>query len=162
MIGRLYKIVSTADKSFYIGSTRQSLAMRLKNHRSKSKDPVRQKTPLYVYFNRVGWIHAQIELLSELEDVSDADLLGMEKAEICAAIADPNCLNKATPLRTAEDKKQMDKEYGKLRRARKGDEERARVRQWRLDNPEKYADQCRRANERAKEKRAAQKNNLTN
>lgn len=161
MIGRLYKIVSTTDDSFYIGSTRQSLAMRLKNHRSKSKDPVRQKTPLYVYFNRVGWIHARIELLSELEDVSDADLLGMEKAEICAVISDPNCLNKATPLRTSEEKKQRDSEYGKLRRAIKRDDERARVKQWRLDNPEKRKEQVRRANECAKEKKSGQKNNLT-
>lgn len=157
MIGRLYKIVSTTDDSFYIGSTRQSLAMRLKNHRSKSKDPARQKTPLYVYFNRVGWIHARIELLSELEDVSDADLLGMEKAEICAVIADPNCLNKATPLRTPEDKKQRDSEYGKIWRQANQDREREKVKQWRLDNPEKYAEQCRRAKERVKEKRAAQK-----
>jgi hypothetical protein len=161
MIGRLYKISSTVDESFYIGSTRQSLAMRLKNHRSKSKDPVRQKTPLYVYFNRVGWAHARIELLAEVDIITDLDLLGMEKAEISGVLTDPHCLNKATPLRTPEDKKQRDKEYGKLRRTTKGGDERARVKQWRLDNPEKYAEQCRRAKERAIEKRAAQKNNLT-
>lgn len=157
MIGRLYKIASTIDDSFYIGSTRQSLAMRLKNHRSKSKDPVRQKTPLYVYFNKVGWNHAQIELLCELEDISDIDLLRIEKAEICAAIADPKCLNKATPLRTPEDKKQSDKEYAKIWRQENKDKDREKVKNWRLNNPEKYAEQVRRANERAKEKRASQK-----
>lgn len=157
MIGRIYKIVSATDDSFYIGSTRQSLVMRLKNHRSKSKDPVRQKTPLYVYFNRVGWVHARIELLSELENVSDTDLLEMEKAEISAAIADPNCLNKATPLRTPEEKKQRDREYGKIWRQANQDKDREKVKQWRLDNPDKYAEQCRRANERAKERRVAQK-----
>jgi hypothetical protein len=161
MIGRIYKIQSTLDNSFYIGSTRQTLAMRLKNHRSKSKDPVRQKTPLYIYFNRVGWEYARIELLAEVEDISDNELLGIERAEITGVITDPNCLNKATPLRTPEEKRQRDKEYGKVRRILKGDEERTRVKQWRLDNPEKYAEQRRRANERAKEKRSAQKNNLT-
>jgi len=161
MIGRLYKIQSTIDNSFYIGSTRQTLAMRLKNHRSKSKDPVRQNTPLYIYFNRVGWEHAQIELLAEVENITDTELLGIERAEITGALTDPNCLNKATPLRTPEEKKQRDKEYGRIRREIKGDEERARVKQWRIDNPEKYIEQCRRANERAKEKRSAQKNNLT-
>jgi len=160
MIGRLYKIQSTLDNSFYIGSTRQSLTMRLKNHRSKSKDPIRQNTPLYIYFNRVGWTHAQIELLAELENITDTELLGIEKAEITGALTDPNCLNKATPLRTPEDKKERDKEYGKVRREMKGDEERARVKKWRIDNPEKYAEQCRRANERNREMRTAKKNNL--
>ena len=157
MIGRLYKISSTVDESFYIGSTRQSLAMRLKNHRSKSKDPVRQKTPLYVYFNRVGWVHARIELLAEVDIITDLDLLGMEKAEISGVVTDPRCLNKATPLRTPEDKKERDKEYSKVYHQDHRDHNREKIRQWRLDNPEKYAEQCRRAKERAREKRAGQK-----
>jgi hypothetical protein len=160
MIGRLYKIRSVLDDSFYIGSTRQSLTMRLKNHRSKSKDPVRQKTPLYVYFNRIGWINARIELLGEFENITNIELLEIEKAEINGALIDPNCLNKATPLRTPEEKKQRDKEYGKVYLQEHLDHIREKTRQWRLDNPEKYAEQRRRANERGKEKRSAQKNNL--
>ena len=161
MIGRLYKIRSALDDSFYIGSTRQSLTMRLKNHRSKSKDPVRQKTPLYIYFNRIGWINARIELLGEFENITNIELLEIEKAEITASLSDSNCLNKATPLRTPEEKKQRDKEYGKVYLQEHLDHIREKTRQWRLDNPEKYAEQRRRANEREKEKRSAQKNNLT-
>lgn len=157
MIGRLYKIESNVDGCFYIGSTRQDLKNRLKNHKSKSKDPIRQKTPLYVYFNRVGWEHAEIQLLAELESISDIELLELEKAEILNVINDEQCLNKSRPIRTSDEKKERDREYGKVRRRDNREAELQRVRQWRLDNPEKYADQCRRANERVKERRVAKK-----
>jgi GIY-YIG catalytic domain len=153
MIGRLYAIQSTEDDSFYIGSTRQTLQMRLKNHRSKSKDPLRQKTPLYVYFNRVGWSRARIILLAEFEDISDSELRALETSEIENVIKNSNCLNKAVPIQTIEYKKQADKEYGKVRRQEKKEEERERVKQWRIANPEKYAEQCRRYREKARLKK---------
>jgi len=127
--------------------------MRLKNHRSKSKDPLRQKTPLYVYFNRVGWSSARIILLAEFEDISDYELRALETSEIENVIKNPNCLNKAIPIQTIEYKKQADKEYGKVRRQEKKEDERERVKQWRIANPEKYAEQCRRYREKARLKK---------
>jgi NAD+--asparagine ADP-ribosyltransferase len=102
-------------------------------------------------------VHARIELLAEVDIITDLDLLGMEKAEISGVVTDPRCLNKATPLRTPEDKKERDKEYSKVYHQDHRDHNREKIRQWRLDNPEKYAEQCRRAKERAREKRAGQK-----
>jgi len=81
----------------------------------------------------------------------------MEKAEISGVLTDPRCLNKAMPLRTPEDKKERDKEYSKVYHQEHRDHNREKTRQWRLDNPEKFAEQRRRANERAREKRDAQK-----
>jgi GIY-YIG catalytic domain len=155
MIGRLYKIESNVDGCFYIGSTRQELRTRLKNHKSKSKDPDRQQTPLYVYFNRVGWEHAEIQLLAEFDSIADSELLELEKIEILTVINDEHCLNKSRPIRTPDEKKQQDREHAKVRRRDNRDAELQRVKQWRIDNPEKYTEQCRRASERAKEKRAA-------
>ena len=51
-------------------------------------------------------------------------------------------------------------EYSKMYHEEHRDHIREKIKQWRLDNPDKYVEQCRRANERAKERRAAQKNNL--
>jgi hypothetical protein len=114
-------------------------------------------SPVYTHFRAVGWKTAEMTLLHELTVENKTQLLELEKTEILKYIDDELCLNHNRPIRTPEEKKQQDIDYGKLRRATKGDAERARVKQWRLDNPEKYAEQCRRANERAREKRAGQK-----
>jgi hypothetical protein len=136
------------------------LKNRLKNHKSKSKDPIRQKTPLYVYFNRVGWEHAEIQLLAEFDSIPDSELLALEKAEILNVINDEQCLNKSRPMRTSDEKKERDKEYGKVRRRDNREDEIQRVKQWRIDNPEKYTEQRRRYRENVKE-RAKEKNNLS-
>jgi hypothetical protein len=100
-------------------------------------------------------------LICECEVNSKVELLTLEKDEILKYIGQENCLNHNRPLRTPEEKKQRDKEYGKVYLQEHLDHIREKTRQWRLDNPEKYAEQRRRANERGKEKRSAQKNNLT-
>jgi hypothetical protein len=128
------------------------LKNRLKNHKSKSKDLIRQKTPLYVYFNRVGWEHAEIQLLAEFDSISDSELLALEKAEILNVINDEQCLNKSRPMITSDEKKKRDREYGKVRRRDNKEDEIQRVKQWRIDNPEKYTEQRRRYRENVKER----------
>jgi hypothetical protein len=95
--------------------------------------------------------------LHELTVEGKTQLLELEKTEILKHLGNELCLNHNRPIRTTDEKKQQNIDYGKLRRATKSSEERARVRQWRIDNPEKRKEQVRRANERAKERRAAQK-----
>ena len=157
MIGRVYLLRCTETSKFYIGSTIHTLTYRLKKHRSTSKEDGKMNSPVYTHFRAVGWKTAEMTLLHELTVENKTQLLELEKTEILKYIDDELCLNHNRPIRTPEEKKQQDIDYGKLRRATKGDAERARVKQWRLDNPEKYAEQCRRANERAREKRAGQK-----
>ena len=154
MIGRIYRIESNLDDGkFYIGSTTQSLAMRLKNHRSKSKDPLRQKTPLYRHFNTIGWEHASIILLYEIEDTTKEVILDHEKEYIQASLADDKCLNKATPLITEEEKKEKDRQYGAKWREENKERDAERVRKWRAENPEKRKAQT--ARYRAKTKDAS-------
>jgi len=47
----------------------------------------------------------------------------------------------------------MDKQYSKSRRDQYPQEERERVKQWRLKNPEKYAEQVKRSVQKQREKR---------
>lgn len=138
MIGRVYRIESDLDDcKFYIGSTTQTLAMRLKNHRSKSKDPTRQKTPLYVHFNTIGWDHAHITLVCEVEDDANNSLLVREKEYIQASITDDRCLNRAVPILTEDEKRERDREYGIKWRQENKAQSAERVRKWREENPEK-------------------------
>ena len=146
MIGRIYRI--TGGDKFYIGSTTQDLKKRLKNHRSKSKEISRQNTPLYNHFNSIGWEHAEITIIQELE-ISDRKELSLKEDELIREnIDDENCLNKARVKITREERQVRDSIYGKKRRELCKDEERQRVKNWRLMNPDKRKEQTRRYRER--------------
>jgi hypothetical protein len=157
MIGRVYRLQCIETSKFYIGSTIHTLNYRLKKHRSTSKEQDKMNSPLYTHFRSVGWDKAEMVLIIECEIDSKTNLLTLERNEILKYIGQEKCLNHNRPLRTEEDRKQWDKEYGKVRREMKRDEERTRVKQWRLDNPEKYAEQRRRECQRQKEIRDSKK-----
>jgi Uri superfamily endonuclease len=142
MIGRLYRI--DGGGKFYIGSTTQELKKRLKNHRSKSKETHRQLTPLYLHFNNIGWAAATITLIEEIEILNRVELLGMEDILVRNSLNDPNCLNKTCVIVTPEQKREQDREYGKIRRESQKERERERVRIWRQNNPEKWREQTKR------------------
>jgi Uri superfamily endonuclease len=148
MIGRIYRI-SGGDK-FYIGSTTQSLQMRLKNHRSKSKEGARKNTPLYKHFNEIGWSQSAIELIEERMFEDKQKMFECEKHHILTHIQNIGCLNVCSPIITKEDKKLKDREYGKNRRQENKESERIRVSEWRKNNPDKYAAQVRRSVEQQK------------
>lgn len=151
MIGRIYRL-SGGDK-FYIGSTTQTLRLRLKNHRSKSKEDRRKNTPIYKHFNEIGWDKATIEIMCELEFADKHAMFEYERQEIEKYINDVNCLNCIKPIIALEEKKQRDKEYGKKRRTEQKEKERQRVAVWRANNPEKYAAQVRRSVEKQRAKK---------
>lgn len=146
MIGRIYRI-DGGDK-FYIGSTTQNLKTRLKNHKSKSKEISRQKTPLYIHFNLIGWEHAKITSIQELE-IRDRKQLSLKEDEIIREnIDNEQCLNKARVNITEEERKVRDSFYGKKRREKYKDEEKQRVKTWRMLNPEKWKEQTLRYRQR--------------
>jgi hypothetical protein len=150
MIGRIYRIESDIEGKFYIGSTTQTLARRINNHRSKSKEECRKKTPLYAHFNECGWEHASIQLICEQSDVTPDQLLRLEKEEIMKYTSNPLCLNKSIPVQTLEEKKAADKEYSRLYREKDKQAHRDRLNQWRLDNPDKWKEQTKRYREKKK------------
>jgi hypothetical protein len=142
MIGRLYRI--DGGGKFYIGSTTQELKKRLKNHRSKSKENHRKTTPLYEHFNTIGWVTATITLIKEVVILNRLELLGIEDILVRNSLNDPNCLNKICVIVTPEQKREQDREYGKIRRESQKERERERVRIWRQNNPEKWREQTKR------------------
>ena len=77
MSGRIYKIEH--DGKVYIGSTRTTLQKRLDWHRNKSINPICTHRPMYAYFNSIGWDHATISSLKEIESASDDELLWHER-----------------------------------------------------------------------------------
>lgn len=144
----LYKLECMATSKFYIGSTTCTLAIRLKKHRASSKETRKQNSPLYTHFREVGWTNARMSILTEVDVESRRDLLALERAEILRHLGSPLCLNRNRPIISHDEKKESDAVYGKKRRAENKDTERQRVAEWRKRNPEKYAEQCRRSNER--------------
>lgn len=158
----LYKLECVMTSKFYIGSTIHTLKYRLKKHRATSKEPDKQNSPLYTHFREVGWINARMSVLTEVEVETRRDLLALERAEILRHLGSPLCLNHNRPIISRDEKKESDAEYGKKRRAENKDAERQRVIEWRLRNPEKYAEQIRRSVEQQREKRrlAREQNNL--
>ena len=153
MKARIYKLQCCLTSKFYIGSTIHTLAYRLKKHRNTCKDPRRNTSPLYTHFREVGWENAEMTTIVEVEVESRRELLELEKAEILTHIGQPLCLNHNRPVITRDEKKALDVEYGKKRRANKKNEERNRVAEWRKNNPEKYAAQVRRSVEQQRKKR---------
>ena len=146
MIGRVYRIEGCGK--FYIGSTTQNLKTRLKNHKSKSKETSRQKTPLYMHFNLIGWEHARITSIQELE-ITDRKQLSLKEDEVIREnIDNEHCLNKARVKITEEERKVRDSLYGKKRREKCKNEEKERVKTWRMLNPEKWKEQTLRYRQR--------------
>ena len=154
----IYRLECLLTSKFYIGSTIHTLAYRLKKHRSTSKEPDKQNSPLYTHFREVGWEHARMSILTEVEIESRRDLLAIERAEILRHLGSPLCLNHNRPVITREEKKESDADYGKKRRAENKDDERQRVAEWRRNNPEKRAEQVRRSLEHQRQKRLQMKN----
>lgn len=154
----LYKLECLLTSKFYIGSTIHTLPYRLKKHRSTSKEPDKQNSPLYTHFREVGWEHARMSILIEVDVESRRDLLAIERAEILRHLGSSLCLNHNRPIITREEKKESDADYGKKRRTENKDDERQRVTEWRRNNPEKRAEQVRRSLEQQRQKRLQMKN----
>ena len=139
MQGRVYRIQSTIDGCFYIGSTRLSLEKRLSEHRICRNRRTHQGIPVYAYFNLKGWENAEITLIREFETITDEELLWEERREIEGAreAHDVRCLNKNRPIITdAELKEQVRVNNQKWHQANK-EHTAAALREWRCANPEK-------------------------
>lgn len=152
MSGLVYRLTSRCDGYFYIGSTMNTLANRMKRHKALLSDPVRCRSPVYTHFNDVGWENnAVIEQVEEFVGITRTELRQREMDELMKVVDDPMCLNRNRPIRTNEDKKESDKEYGRIYRERTKEHQRERIRKWRAENPEKWKAQTARYRAKAKE-----------
>jgi hypothetical protein len=129
----------------------KSLDNRMKHHKALLKDPVRCRSPVYTHFNTVGWDNnAEIELIQQYANVARDQLRQYEKDELMKVVDNPLCLNRNRPLRTLEEKKATDREYGRIYREQNKDQHRERLNQWRLSNPDKWREQTKRYREKKK------------
>jgi hypothetical protein len=77
-------------------------------------------------------------------------LFDLECKYIRDLLIDDKCLNINRPVRTIEEKKEQDRQFGKKIRSERPDHERERVAEWRRKNPEKYRAQVERFLEKQK------------
>jgi hypothetical protein len=107
---------------------------------------------VYTHFNDVGWENnAVIEQVEEFVGITRTELRQREMDELMKVVDDPMCLNRNRPIRTNEDKKESDKEYGRIYRERTKEHQRERIRKWRAENSEKWKAQTARYRAKAKE-----------
>ena len=124
----------------------------MKHHKALLSDPVRCRSPVYTHFNDVGWENnAVIEQVEEFVGITRTELRQREMDELMKVVDDPMCLNRNRPIRTNEDKKESDKEYGRIYRERTKEHQRERIRKWRAENSEKWKAQTARYRAKAKE-----------
>ena len=97
-VGRVYKLVSTNGLA-YIGSTKQSLATRLREHKCKSKS--KQYSSILLFENNSNVV---IELLEEHKDILKTDLQKRERFYIESI----TCVNEILPTRTHKEYKDTD------------------------------------------------------
>jgi len=146
MQGRVYRIQSTIDGCFYIGSTRLSLEKRLSEHRICRNRRTHQAIPVYAYFNLKGWENAEITLIREFETITDEELLWEERREIEGAreAHDVRCLNKNRPIITDEELKDQVRVNNQRWHQANKEHVAATLRAWRRANPEKVKEQRKR------------------
>ena len=73
---KVYKIINDLDEKIYVGSTTQSLAKRLGNHKVKARrNPERT---VYAHLNVIGWERVRIILIENV-NCQDAEQLRMRE-----------------------------------------------------------------------------------
>ena len=105
---KIYKIIDTKDKFFYIGSTTHLLSVRLKSHINKSR--IDRNRPFYKYFLKVGWENAKIILIEEHHFENRYQQLKEEDNMIQLYKNDPLCLNSCRPF-TGMTRQEYNKKY---------------------------------------------------
>jgi len=107
--GKIYVITSKIDRTIkYVGSTCNSLSMRLAHHRGASKLDKNKNFKIYQYFNENSWTNAEISLLEACPCKSKNELL-MKEREFKDKL-NPS-LNMVNPYTTDDEKKIQIKQY---------------------------------------------------
>ena len=79
--GRVYKVTNTIDDLIYVGSTTQTLAQRMTEHRNKAKNGKLKR--LYDHMRNVGIPNFKVFLLEQTGPVTREGLLALENKYIC-------------------------------------------------------------------------------
>jgi hypothetical protein len=108
--GKIYSIRSHQTDEIYIGSTTQSLSVRMAEHRRNYKKYLNGKNNYFTSFKILEFDDAYIELIEEFPCVSKMHL---EKREGEVIRKMENCVNRRIAGRTRKEYKQDNKEHFK-------------------------------------------------
>ena len=89
------------DEYYYIGSTKNELRCRLRDHKSASKKQIERK--VYKHINEIGWDNVKIQLIENYPCDSIEELHLKENEYICSMRGDDHCLNMKASTYTEED-----------------------------------------------------------
>lgn len=102
---KIYRLINDIDNEFYIGSTCEKLARRKSKH--KTKATTHQHRRVYSHLNEVGWDNVHIVLIEEYPCENIEQLQARERYWIEQL---KPTLNKAIPLRTGQEWREVNKE----------------------------------------------------
>ena len=97
--GKIYKLTSSVDNYFYIGSTTRTLQLRFQEHKYASKSG---RIKAYTHFNTIGWDNIKITLIASVTCLSNLELKQKEAEFIFAERENTFCLNKGIPCITKQ------------------------------------------------------------
>ena len=99
IIGRIYKISSLTDMTFYYGSTTKSILHRYDQHRNLYSDIYSDRSSkFYSHYDAIGWDKTHIRLIEEVSVRDKLELKIIEAKYILSHISNPNCLNTNIPI----------------------------------------------------------------
>ena len=106
--GKIYRLINSVDKEEYIGSTCNSLAKRVYNHKDKAKRCPDRK--VYKHLERIGWDNVSIILI---EEYACENKMQLERRERHWIETRKPTLNTAIPTRTRKEYNKDTKEKKK-------------------------------------------------
>ena len=106
---KVYKLITTVDDTFYIGSTCSSLSKRLNGHKKNAKKEKNKDTRVYEHLNKIGFENVKIILINEFVLENGEQLRREENNYIEMYKNDPNCLNSIRAFRSIEEKREYDR-----------------------------------------------------
>jgi hypothetical protein len=93
--GRIYKISSYYDSTFYYGSTIRPLEYRYNQHKYIYSN---RSSKLYSHYDNIGWDKTRIQLIEEVNVHDKLELRIIESKYILSHISNPKCLNTNIPI----------------------------------------------------------------
>jgi hypothetical protein len=93
--GRIYKISSQIDMTFYYGSTTNSIEYRYYQHKNIYYN---RTSKFYSHYDKIGWDKTRIRLIEEVSVHDKLELRIIEAKYILSHISNPNCLNTVIPI----------------------------------------------------------------
>ena len=99
---KVYKLVNTVDETFYIGSTCNTLARRLGQHKTNARKENNLENKAYNHLRKVGLENLKIILINEFYLENKDQLLREENNYIEMYKDDPNCLISRFAIRDKE------------------------------------------------------------